>query len=72
MFKEGVEAHLQGGRALCGGPLQRGGLLQALTQRVRVALECGRLELRRAGITPLHLLLHGLAVQALWPLRMHS
>lgn len=38
--------HLQAGRALGGRVLQRGGVLQALAQRLRVALERRRLQLR--------------------------
>lgn len=45
-LRKGVSAHLQGGGALCGGLLQRGGVLQALAQRLCIALECSRLQLR--------------------------
>lgn len=41
-----TRAHLQAGRALGGHVLQRGGVLQALAQRLRVALERRRLQLR--------------------------
>jgi len=45
-------ACLQAGGALGGGALQRGRLLQPLTQRVNIALDGRRLELRARAVRP--------------------